>query len=241
MVADPILFRDLAYVFVAAMLGGGLAWLARQPLILGYVAGGLLVSPFTPGPSVSDVHTFELFAEIGVVLLMFSIGVEFSLKDLMRVKWVALGGGPLGILLSTGLGVGVFLGWGALQGAVVGMVVSVASTMVLARLLIDRGELHSQHGRVMIGITLVEDLAVVALIVLIPMLGALHAERLLAMGAALLTAAAILVPFFYLASRIVPPFLGRVARTRNDELFLLVALAIALGAAALTQAKIPVR
>src|SRR5438552_3433660 len=133
--------------------GGGLAWLARQPLILGYVAGGLLVSPWTPGPSVSDVHTFELFAEIGVVLLMFSIGIEFSLKDLMRVKWVALGGGPLGILLSTGLGlgVGVFLGWGALQGAVVGMVVSVASTMVLARLLIDRGELHSQHGRVMIG------------------------------------------------------------------------------------------
>ena len=104
MVADPILFRDLAYVFVAAMLGGGLAWLARQPLILGYVAGGLLVSPWTPGPSVSDVHTFELFAEIGVVLLMFSIGIEFSLKDLMRVKWVALGGGPLGILLSTGLG-----------------------------------------------------------------------------------------------------------------------------------------
>src|SRR5437899_7049713 len=237
MVADPILFRDLAYVFVAAMLGGGLAWLARQPLILGYVAGGLLVSPWTPGPSVSDVHTFELFAEIGVVLLMFSIGIEFSLEDLMRVKWVALGGGPLGILLSTGLGlgVGVFLGWGALQGAVVGMVVSVASTMVLARLLIDRGELHSQHGRVMIGITLVEDLAVVALIVLIP-IGALHAERLLAMGAALLTAAAILVPFFYLASRIVPPFLGRVARTRNDGLFLLVALAIALGAASLTQA-----
>src|SRR5436190_1248924 len=181
MVADPILFRDLAYVFVAAMLGGGLAWLARQPLILGYVAGGLLVSPWTPGPSVSDVHTFELFAEIGVVLLMFSIGIEFSLKDLMPVKWVALGGGPLGILLSTGLGlgVGVFLGWGALQGAVVGMVVSVASTMVLARLLIDRGELHSQHGRVMIGITLVEDLAVVALIVLIPMLGALHLARLL--------------------------------------------------------------
>ena len=106
MVADPILFRDLAYVFVAAMLGGGLAWLARQPLILGYVAGGLLVSPWTPGPSVSDVHTFELFAEIGVVLLMFSIGIEFSLKDLMRVKWVALGGGPLGILLSTGLGSG---------------------------------------------------------------------------------------------------------------------------------------
>src|SRR5881398_266935 len=163
MVADPVLFRDLAYVFAAAVLGGGLAWLARQPLILGYVAGGLLVSPLTPGPSISDVHTFELFAEIGVVLLMFSLGIEFSLKDLMRVKWVAVLGGPLGIVLSIALGLvtGAALGWSAVQGAIVGMVVSVASTMVLARLLFDRGELRSRHGRVMIGITLVEDLAVV--------------------------------------------------------------------------------
>src|SRR5205823_13607447 len=137
MVADPILFRDLAYVFVAAMLGGGLAWLARQPLILGYVAGGLLVSPWTPGPSVSDVHTFELFAEIGVVLLMFSIGIEFSLEDLMRVKWVALIGGPLGVVMTiaAAMGVGAALGWPPLTGAVVGIVISVASTMVLAQLL----------------------------------------------------------------------------------------------------------
>src|SRR5437867_5364765 len=238
MVADPLVFRDLAYVFAAALLGGALAWLARQPSILGYVLGGILIGPFTPGPTISDVHTFELFAEIGVVLLMFSIGIEFSLRDLLRVKWAALIGGPLGIVLSVllAIAVGTALGWPPLQSAVIGIVTSVASTMVLAQLLLDRGDLHSQHGRVMIGITLVEDLAVVALIVLIPMLGALHAERLLAMGAALLTAAAMLVPFFYLASRIVPPFLGRVARTRNDELFLLVALAIALGAAALTQA-----
>ncbi|HYY73572.1 MAG TPA: cation:proton antiporter, partial [Solirubrobacterales bacterium] len=178
MVADPILFRDLAYVFVAAVLGGGLAWLARQPLILGYVAGGLLVSPLTPGPAVSDVHTFELFAEIGVVLLMFSLGIEFSLKDLMRVKWVAILGGPLGIVLSIAAGIvtGAALGWSLLEGAVVGMVVSVASTMVLARLLLDRGELRSRHGRVMIGITLVEDLAVVVLMVLIPALGGPHGD-----------------------------------------------------------------
>src|SRR5215510_559845 len=108
MVTDPIVFRDLAYVFVAAVLGGVLARLAGQPLILGYVLGGVLISPLTPGPSVSDLHTFELFAEIGVVLLMFSIGIEFSLRDLLRVKWVALLGGPLGIivliLLSRGVG-----------------------------------------------------------------------------------------------------------------------------------------
>src|SRR5207247_178798 len=142
MVADPILFRDLAYVFVAAVLGGGLAWLARQPLILGYVAGGLLVSPLTPGPSISDVHTFELFADTGVVVL----------------------------------------------------------------------------------------------IVLIPAIGGLHGGDILALGKALATAAAILVPFFFLAGRILPRLLTLVAKTRNDELFLLVALAVALGAAALTQA-----
>ena len=155
MVTDPIVFRDLAYVFVAAVLGGALARLAGQPLILGYVLGGVLISPFTPGPSVSDVHTFELFAEVGVVLLMFSIGIEFSLRDLLRVKWVALLGGPLGILLSVGPGrrSGALLGWPYLQGMIVGIVVSVASTMVLARLLMDSGELHSRHGRIMIGIT----------------------------------------------------------------------------------------
>jgi len=238
MSADPILFRDLAYVFVAALLGGSLAWLARQPLILGYVLGGLIISPLTPGPAVSDIHTFELFAEIGVVLLMFSLGIEFSLKDLMGVGWIAVLGGPIGMILSIllGLGVGALLGWSPLQGAMVGMVVSPASTMVLARLLLDRGELHTRHGRVMIGITLVEDLAVVVLIVLIPAFGAMQGERVLAVAKALLTAAAILVPFFYLASRILPPILARIARTRNDELFLLVALAVGLGAAAVTQA-----
>jgi CPA2 family monovalent cation:H+ antiporter-2 len=235
--ADPLLFKDLAYVFVAAVLGGSLAWLARQPLILGYVLGGLLISPLTPGPAVSDIHTFELFAEIGVVLLMFSLGIEFSLKDLMGVKWIALVGGPIGIVLSTtlGLGVGTLLGWGPVAGAVIGMVVSPASTMVLARLLLDRGELHSRHGRIMIGITLVEDLAAVVLIILIPALGTMQGDRVLAVAKALLTAAAILVPFFYLASRILPQVLARVARMRNDELLLLVTLALGLGAAAVTQ------
>ena len=237
MSADPILFRDLAYVFVAAVLGGSLAWLARQPLILGYVLGGLLISPLTPGPAVTDIHTFELFAEIGVVLLMFSLGIEFSLKDLMGVKWIALVGGPLGIIMSTvlGLGVGTLLGWSPIKGAVIGMVLSPASTMVLARLLLDRGELHSRHGRIMIGITLVEDLAAVVLIILIPALGEIQ-DRFVAVAKALLTAGAILLPFFYVASRLLPAILARVARTRNDELLLLVTLALGLGAAAVTQA-----
>src|SRR5713101_4187590 len=133
-VTESIFFRDLAYVLMAAVAGGAVARLAGQPLILGYVLGGVFISPLTPGPSVSDLHAFELFAEIGVILLMFSIGIEFSLRDLLRVKWVAVLGGPLGIVLSVGLGLatGALLGWPAVQGVVVGMVVSVASTMVMA-------------------------------------------------------------------------------------------------------------
>jgi monovalent cation:H+ antiporter-2, CPA2 family len=237
MISEPGLFRDLAYVFLAAVVGGALARYARQPLILGYVLGGLLISPLTPGPSVADIHTFERFAEIGVILLMFSLGIEFSLKDLAGVKWIAILGGPLGILMIIGLAmvVGAQAGWSPTRSAVVGMVVSVASTMVLARLLLDRGEIHSRHGRILIGISLVEDLIVVVLIVLIPALGALQ-DRIVAIARALVTAAVILIPFFYLTRRILPPLLARVARTRSDELFLLVALAIGLGAAALTQA-----
>ena len=238
MTVDPSFFYDLAWVVLAAVLGGALAWLSRQPLILGYVVGGLLVGRFTPGPAVSDVHTFELFAEIGVVLLMFSIGIEFSLRDLLRVRWVALLGGPLGIVLSGMLGVAVgrALGWPPVQGLVVGLVVSVASTMVLARLLMDRGELHSRHGRVMIGITLVEDIAVVALTVLLPSLATLAPERIVAMSLAIGKAVIVLVPVLWVAARVVPPLMQRVARTQNDELFLLVALAIGIGTAALTQA-----
>jgi CPA2 family monovalent cation:H+ antiporter-2 len=205
---------------------------------VGYVLGGILIGPFTPGPTVSDVHTFELFAEIGVILLMFSIGIEFSLRDLLRVKWVSLVGAPLGIVLIVGLGLGVgtLLGWPPLQSTVIGIVVSVASTMVLARLLLDQGELHSQHGRVMIGITLVEDLAVVVLTVLLPAFGSLEPGRMLSIGLALAKAGLILVPFAYLATKVIPAVLTQIARTDNQELFLLIALAISLGTAALTQA-----
>src|SRR5688572_13905940 len=237
MAGDALFFRDLAYVFVAAVLGAAAAWATRQPLILGYVVGGILIGPFTPGPSVTDLHTFEVFAEIGVILLMFSIGVEFSLRDLLRVKWVAVAGAPIGVLLSIALGMGAaaVMGWPLLQGAMIGIVVSIGSTMVLARLLMDRGELRSRHGRILIGTALVEDLVVVVLIVLIPTFGAVDSVRLWAIARALGVAALILIPFFYLAAKIVPPILTYVARTRNQELFLLVALALALGMAAVTQ------
>jgi CPA2 family monovalent cation:H+ antiporter-2 len=123
-------FRDIAMVFVAALVCGFLAWRLRQPILLGYVLAGLLLSPLTPGPRVHDVQNFETMAEIGVVLLMFSVGIEFSVPELLKVKWVALVGAPLGILLCVGLGtaVGALLGWPLIQGVAVGCIISVAST-----------------------------------------------------------------------------------------------------------------
>ncbi|MBI4164205.1 MAG: cation:proton antiporter [Acidobacteria bacterium] len=238
MESNPTFFRDFAYVFLAAIVGGLLAWRLRQPLIIGYVLAGILISPLTPGPSVSNVHTLELFAEIGVILLMFSIGLEFSIKDLLREKWVALLGGPIGILLLIGMGMGAghLLGWTVSQGVVVGAIVCVASTMVLTRLLLDQGQLHTHTGRVMVAITLVEDLAVVVLIVVIPGVTKFETARFWAVWQELGRAIVILAPALFVAAKIVPPLLKRVARTQNRELFFIVVLAICLGSAALTQA-----
>jgi CPA2 family monovalent cation:H+ antiporter-2 len=236
--ADSAYYRDVAYVFVAAVLGGVAARKLRQPLILGYVAGGILVGPFTPGPKVSQVHVLELVAEVGVILLMYSIGIEFSIRDLLRVKWVALIGGPLGILFSIllGTGVGWLLGWSTSQGIAVGATISVASTMVLSRLLIDCGELQSEHGRIMIGITLIEDFAAVALMVLLPSLGGVDTGQLLGVALALGKGVLILAPVALVAYKVVPPLMARVARMKNDELYLLVALALGFATAALTEA-----
>ena len=236
--AHSMFFRDIAYVFLAALAGGLLARRLRQPLILGYVLGGILIGPFTPGPSISDLKSFELLAELGVILLMYSIGIEFSIRDLLRVKWVALIGGPLGILLSVllALGAGQLLGWSIAQSVTIGAVVSVASTMVLSRLLMDRGELQTPHGRVMIGITLVEDMAVVVMTVLLPNLKSFAGAELLQIGADLGKSLLLLIPVVFAAVKLVPPIMNRVARTRSDELYLLVALALGLATAALTEA-----
>ncbi len=238
MTIETTFYRDLAYVFGAAVVGGAVARVLRQPLILGYVLGGILVGPFTPGVSITDVHQFELLAEVGVILLMYSIGLEFSFRDLLRVKWVAIVGGPLGIFLSLGLGLGVgaLLGWTWQQGIAVGAIISVASTMVLSRFLTERGELRSEQGQVMIGITLVEDLAVVVLTILLPSLGDLNRSRMLALGIALGKAVLILIPITLVAHKLIPRLMRRVVKAANAEFFVLVALALGFLTAALTQA-----
>lgn len=238
MISDSALYRDLAYVFVAALLGGLVARRLRQPLIIGYVLGGIIIGPFTPGPTVSEIHVLELLAEIGVILLMYSIGIEFSVRDLLQVRWVSLVGGPLGILAVIGLalGGGSLMGWSTLQSVSIGAVVSLASTMVLTRLLMERGELHSTHGRVMVGITLVDDLVFVVMTVLLPSLAAMSGSKLLGVGLAFGKALLILVPVAFVAAKIVPPLMARIPRTENQELRLLVALGLGFATAAATQA-----
>lgn len=238
MAAEAVLYRDLAYVFVAAVFGGLIAKRLRQPLIMGYVAGGMLIGPFTPGPTLSDIHVLELFAEIGVILLMYSIGIEFSFRDLLQVKWVALIGGPVGLLVVIALAVlvGRLLGWHILESLTIGAVTSLASTMVLSQLLIDRGELHFEHGRVMIGITLVDDLAFVLMIVLVPVLATASGSELLKIGAGFGEALLILVPVIFIAAKVVPPLMAHIPNSRDQELRILIALALGFTTAAATQA-----
>jgi monovalent cation:H+ antiporter-2, CPA2 family len=235
---NPILFRDLTYIFFAALLGGLVAWRLHLPLILGFVLGGIAISPFTPGPHISDLHTFEVFAEVGVVLLMFSVGVEFSLSDLKRVKWVALLGGPIGILimLSVTVVAGELAGWNIKEGIVIGAAVSVASTMVMARLLNDSGKMSTTFGRVMIGITLVEDLAVICMTVVLPIFGNSGEGSLGQAAWTLGKALLLLIPLVLLSVKVIPHLLRQVKLTCNQELFLLVTIAVCLGTAALAQA-----
>jgi monovalent cation:H+ antiporter-2, CPA2 family len=221
---NMLIFRDVAMVFAGAFVVGLLFWRLRQPIILGYVFAGLLLSPLTPGPHVRDVHSFETMAEVGVILLMFSIGIEFSIPELLRVKWVALVGAPIGIVLSIALatGLGMLLGWPLAQGIAIGCIICVASTMVLMR--------------VMVTLTLVEDLAVVILTVLLPGLGsssgADYGHVLWKIGKALL----LLVPVVLAGWKIVPRVLARVEKICNDEISLLLALTICLVVAAITEA-----
>lgn len=238
MAEHTLIFRDIAMVFAAALVCGLLFWRLRQPLILGYVVAGLILSPLTPGPRVHDVHTFETMAEIGVILLMFSAGIEFSIPDLLRVKWVALAGAPLGILLSIalGTGAGALLGWPLAQGIAVGSIISVASTMVLMRLLMDRNELSEVTGRIMIALTLVEDLAVVMLTVFLPGMSSSEGVSWWALARKIGIALLLLVPIVLAGWKLMPRLLARVEKTCNDEISLLLALTICLVIAALTEA-----
>ena len=170
-----------------------------------------------------------MFAEVGVVLLMFSIGVEFSIPDLMRVKWVALVGAPMGILFMMGVSVaaGMLAGWGTTEGLVIGATARRQHNGAGAART-DAGKLSTTYGSVMIGITLVEDLAVICMTVILPVFGGSGEGRTGQAAWVLAKALILLIPLIFFAIKVIPRVLRRVKLICNPELFLLVAIAVCL-------------
>ena len=163
---------DLILLVVTAFFSGLLMQRLGQPLILGYILTGIAFGPYTGGFALTSVHEIELLAEIGVALLLFALGLEFSLKDLKPVKKIALIGTPIQIILTIGMGYGIgqLMGWDAKSSLWLGALVSLSSTMVLLKTLMNQGWLGTLSSKVMVGMLIVQDLAVVPLIVLLPML-----------------------------------------------------------------------
>jgi monovalent cation:H+ antiporter-2, CPA2 family len=233
------LIETLAIGLVAAFAGGLIAQRVRLPPIVGYLLAGVAVGPFTPG-LVADSGTANELAELGVILLMFGVGIHFSIPELLAVRGIAIPGamGQIAVATLLGAGLGVALGWGVAGGVVLGLAVSVASTVVLLRALEGRGELEAPQGRVAVGWLIVEDLFTVLVLVLLPTL----APLLLGAGGSLadagvglviaVTKLALFAAIMLIAGvRIVPWLLTYVSRTGSRELFTLSVLAIAIGIA----------
>lgn len=226
----PLVFNiTLALIF--AFIGGMAARKIGLPAIVGYLLGGILIGPFTPG-FVGDVHTIHQFAELGVIFLMFGTGLHFSFQDLWKVRDIAVPGALLQTLLSTLVAFGVcqYWGWAPIAGLVFGLSISVASTVVLLRGLMDRNLLSTPHGQSAVGWLVMEDIISVLIIVLIPALapqnGAFEWQSL---AFTLLKAAAFGLIMFFGGSRFIPWLLNQIAHTRSRELFILAILAITLG------------
>lgn len=223
---------NIAIILAAALIGALLAGRLRLPVIMGYLVVGAIAGPYALG-LVQDVGIVETMASIGIVLLMFSLGMEFSFGDLRRVGKVGIGGGLAQIVLTSlfGYAIGRFLfGWTSSDAVFLGFMISLSSTMIVLKILIDRGETSSLHGRILMAILLVQDLAVVPLMVVLPALGQ-STGVLPSLAIALLKAAAFLGAMLVIGYWGIPLLLGHVARTRSREVFLIAVLAISFGSA----------
>jgi len=234
------LIAAIATGFVLAFIFGALANRLRLSPLVGYLLAGVMVGPFTPG-FVADKDLSHELSEIGVILLMFGVGLHFSLKDLMSVKNIAIPGALVQILAATLLGMGMtwWLGWHWGAGLIFGLALSVASTVVLLRALEERQLIDSRRGKIAVGWLIVEDLVMVLALVLIPALaGLLSAEPSAGSGEQdilwplLLTlgkVAAFIALMITLGGRLIPWLLERSAGSGSRELFTLAVLAIAMG------------
>lgn len=221
---------DLAIVIVAGLIGGLVAQSLRQPLILGYILAGVLVGPHSVGRAVTNTHDIELLAEVGVALLLFALGLEFSLKQLRPVRGIALIGTPIqmGLTILLGLGVGSLFGWNWNQSIWLGALLGLSSTMVLLKTLMAQGRMGTLSSRVMIGILLAQDIVVVPLMILLPALSNPEAG-LRALGVATVKAAAFLAIMVVIGTRVLPRLMQAIAVRQSRELFLLAITAIGLG------------
>ena len=221
---------DIALILVAALVGGVVAQRLGLPLILGYILAGVLVGPNTGGPTVGEIGDIELLAEIGVALLLFTIGLHFSLDELAPVRRVALVGTAVQLALTVafGYGLGRLLGFGWQEAVWFGALLSLSSTAVVLKTLSERGLVGTLSSRVIIGMLIVQDLAVVPLIILLPELGNLG-EGLSELGVAVLRATIFILLMVVFGRRVFPWLMARIAAWNSRELFLISVVAIGLG------------
>jgi CPA2 family monovalent cation:H+ antiporter-2 len=227
------LLTNIAIALGLALAAGLLARRLGIPTIVGYMFAGLAISPNSPF-WVGDIDAIHQFAEFGVVLLMFGVGLHFSFKDLWRVRHAAIPGSLIHMALGGGAGYLVARAWGwtAPAAVVLGVTLSVASTVVLLKNLMDRAELDTPAGRAAVGWLVVEDIATIVILVMLPLLAVGGDDAGWASaGYALVKAAVFVVAMLVVGNRLVPMILIRVAHTRSRELFVLAAITIALGSA----------
>ncbi len=234
------LISTIAVGLALAFAGGFASARLGLPPIVGYLMAGVAVGPFTPG-YVADVHLAPQLAEIGVMLLMFGVGMHFSIRDLMAVRRIAVPGaiGQIAVATALGLGVSRLWGWSFGAGLVLGLALSIASTVVMLRALEERGMLGLADGRIATGWLIVEDLFTVAALVILPAVaampgggGGMSAARLaLPLAVTLAKVAGFVALMLVVGARVLPWLLEQVVRTGSRELFTLAVVAVALGIA----------
>ena len=227
------LLVNIAVALVAAFIGGLVARRLRLPTIVGYLLAGIVIGPFTPG-FVGDTDTISQLAELGVIFLMFGVGLHFSFHDLWRVRGVAIPGAAIQITTATlfGFGISQMWDWSPAAGIVLGLSLSIASTVVLLRGLMDNGLLNTPHGQAAVGWLVLEDLVTVAILILMPILADTSAGfNWQNLALTLLKAAAFVTLVMFVGIRLIPWLLLKIAHTHSRELFILAVLAISLGTA----------